>query len=103
VVRSHALSPHLVSFIGDQIHEEVRAGAAVVWGTGRECVPPHLVLPIGCQPSEPRHQQDARFLNLGDAGRPFSYEGLQHLPHLSNEVEFGFNIDLVSGYWHVRL
>jgi ribonuclease HI len=45
VFRNHTFSPHLESFIDDKIREEVRVGAAVVWGTVGECDPPHLAGP----------------------------------------------------------
>ena len=65
--------------------------------------PPHLVLPVGVEPSKPRKLNDGRFLNLWCKDSPFEFEGLHMLPALVDKGEYGYNVDDVSGYFHVRL
>ena len=64
---------------------------------------PHLVLPVGVEPSKLRMLHDARFLNLWNIDVPFKFEGLQSVPDLAGVGESGFSIDHSSGYWHVAL
>ena len=101
--KNHALTPVLEAFVDTKIAEEVQAGAARVWGKVGEVDPPHLVLPIGVEPSKPRKLHDARFLNLWCVDVPFKFEGLHLVPDLASSGEFAFNIDHSSGYWHVAL
>jgi ribonuclease HI len=103
VFNNHALSDEHTSFVSGKIAEELRTGAIRRWGLVGQVAPPHLVLPIGVEPSKPRKLNDARFLNLWCKDTPFSYEGLGTLPALADKGEFAFNIDHCSGYWHVPL
>ena len=100
---NHVLPPALESFVDVKIEEEVRAGAARVWGRVGLVDPPHLVLPIGVEPSKPRKLLDARFLNLWCVDVPFKFEGLPLVPDLSDVSDYAFNVDHSSGYWHVAL
>ena len=63
---------------------------------------PHLVLPVGVEPSKLRKLNDGRFLNLWCKDNPFEFEGL-HMLHLMDKGEYGYNVNDVSGYFHVRL
>jgi ribonuclease HI len=101
--RNHQLPPALEAFVDKKIAEEVRAGAARVWGAVGEVEPPHLVLPIGVEPSKPRKLHDARYLNLWCEDVPFKFEGLHLVPDLADAGELAFNVDHSSGYWHVAL
>jgi ribonuclease HI len=100
---NHGLPSHLSEFVGKKIGEAVVAGAVRVWGEVGVVDPPHLVLPIGVEPSKPRMLHDARFLNLWCMSIDFKFEGLHMLPDLMEKGEFGFNIDHTSGYWHIAL
>ena len=100
---NHALPTHLENFVGKKISEAVAAGAMQEWGKVGLVEPPHLVLPIGVEPSKPRMLHDARFLNLWCKSPQFKFEGLHMLPDLVDKGEFGFNIDHTSGYWHIAL
>ena len=101
--KNHNLPEELEKFVDGKIAEEVRAGAARVWGAVGAVEPPHLVLPIGVEPSKPRKLLDARFLNLWCIDVPFKFEGLQLVPDLTDQSDYAFNVDHSSGYWHVAL
>ena len=101
--RNHALTPELEAFVDKKVAEELRAGAARVWGKVGSVEPPHLVLPIGVEPSKPRKLHDARFLNLWCEDVPFKFEGLHLVPDLADAGDLAFNVDHSSGYWHVAL
>jgi ribonuclease HI len=100
---NHKLPPMLVDFVSRKVAEGVVAGAIKIWGRVGVDEAPHLVLPVGVEPSKPRLFHDARFLNSWCVDVPFKFEGLQSVPDLA---EFGDNaiaIDHSSGYWHVAL
>jgi ribonuclease HI len=57
--RNHLLSPAHKSFVSSEIQRELRIGAVRRWGTVGEVKPPHLVLPVGVEPSKPRKLNEA--------------------------------------------
>ena len=63
-VRNHVLSSAHKSFVSTEIQRELRIGAIRRWGKVGSVKPPHLVLPVGVEPSKPRKLNDGRFLNL---------------------------------------
>jgi hypothetical protein len=77
--------------------EEVAAGAARVWGRVGDVDPPHLVLPVGVDPSKPRKLHDARFLNLWLCDCPFKFEGLHLVPDVVSAGDNGLSVDDSSG------
>ena len=76
------LSPAHKSFVSTEIQRELRIGAVRRWGDVGNVKPPHLVLPMGVEPSKPRKLNDGRFLNLWCRDSPFEFEGLHMLPAL---------------------
>ena len=58
---------------------------------------------MGVEPSKLRKLNDGRFLNLWCKDSPFEFEGLHMLPALMDKGEYGYNVNDVSGYFHVRL
>jgi len=101
--RNHLLSPAHTSFVSSEIQRELRIGAIRRWGTVGDATPPRLVLPVGVEPSKPRKLNDGRFLNLWCKDSPFQFEGLHMLPALVDKGEYAYNVDDVSGYFHVSL
>jgi hypothetical protein len=101
--RNHVLSPAHESFVSAEIQRELRIGAVRRWGDVGSVKPPRLVLPVGVEPSKPRKLNDGRFLNLWCGDSPFEFEGLHMLPALVDKGEYGYNVDDVSRYFHVRL
>jgi hypothetical protein len=101
--RNHVLSPAHRSFLSSEIQRELRIGAVRRWGAVGKVEPPHLVLSVGLEPSKPRKLNDGRFLNMWCKDNPFEFEGLHMLPALVDKGEYGYNVDDVSGYFHVHL
>ena len=100
---NHALQPDLHAFVSAEVARELRIGAISVWGPVGEVTPPRLVLPVGVEPTKPRKLNDGRFLNLWCKDMPFAFEGLHMIPAVFDKGEYAFNVDHVSGYFHVRL
>ena len=87
--RNHALSPAHESFVSTEIQRELRIGAIRRWGNVGSVKPPHLVLPVGVEPSKPRKLNDGRFLNLWCTDSPFEFEGLHMLSALVDKGSTG--------------
>ena len=100
---NHALQPDLHAFVSAEVARELRIGAISVWGPVGGVTPPRLVLPVGVEPTKPRKLNDGRFLNLWCKDMPFAFEGLHMIPAVFDKGEYAFNVDHVSGYFHVRL
>jgi len=100
---NHRLDDDMRAFVTKEIARELRVGAISAWGDVGVATPPHLVLPVGVEPTKPRKLNDGRFLNLWCKDMPFEFEGLHLIPALVDKGEFAFNVDHVSGYFHVKL
>jgi len=101
--RNHALPSELSEFVTKEVARELRVGAITRWGKVGEVEPPHLVLPIGVEPTKPRKLNDGRFINLWCKDLPFEFEGLHMIPAVFDKGEYAFNVDHVSGYFHISL
>ena len=75
-------------FIDTTVFAWVSQGVIKVHSKIGECSPPHLVLPLTVEPSEPRLCHDERFLNLWIRDLPFK---LDHLPDLPRYVPQGIS------------
>jgi len=65
--------------------------------------PPHLVMPITVEPSEPRMCHDERFLNLWIKELPLKLDYISDLPRYVGKFHFQTTLDDKSGYDHVAL
>ena len=83
----------------------LRIGACIPWSQV-DSTPgslPHLILPLGVEPSKPRFIWDGRYLNLWMGGLPFFLEMLGKLPGMIPEGAKALSTDLKNGYYHVQL
>jgi hypothetical protein len=101
-VRNHVLSPAHESFVSTEIYRELRVGAIRRWGKVGSVKPPRLVYACKVEPSKPRKLSDGRFLNLWCKDSPFDFEELHMLPALVDTGGYGYNVNDVSGYFHVH-
>lgn len=101
ILPNHPSCKSFASFISDTLQDRLRSGAISVWGKVGVCTPPHLVLPLTVEPSEPRLCNDDRFLWIKD--RPFSLDSAQHLPKNVDKGFYQTVCDDKSGYDNIKL
>ena len=102
-IDNSAICTQFTDFISDTTAQLVASGVLAIWGEVGVVPPPHLVLPITVEPSEPRLCHDERFLNLWIRDLPFKLDHLSDLPRYVSPGHFQTAIDDNSGYQHVRL
>ena len=90
-------------FVAQTILEKVANGLLLVWGEVGKVDPPHLVMPITVEPSNPRMCHDERFLTCWIKDCPFSLDYITDLPRYVSVGHYQTTFDDKSGYDHVRL
>ena len=104
-VGNHPVEGHLEEFVDSEVARMIRIGAALPWSSV-DPTPgshPHLVLPLGVEPSKPRFIWDGRFLNLWMTSLPFCLDTLGKVPGMVPEGAKALSADLKNGYYHVQL
>ena len=99
--------PHeFSSWVTGEIAALVQTGCVARWEdiADTELHPkPHLVLPLGVEPTKPRLLWDARWLNLMCKHSPFSMDGVGKVAQCAWRGAHMVTIDHKSGYHHVGL
>ena len=104
-VGNHPVESHLSDFVDGEVARMLRIGACIPWSQV-DSTPgslPHLILPLGVEPSKPRFIWDGRYLNLWMGELPFCLETLRKLPGIIPEGAKALSADLKNGYYHVQL
>ena len=104
-VGNHPVESHLSDFVDEEVARMLRIGACIPWSQV-DSTPgslPHLILPLGVEPSKPRFIWDGRYLNLWMGDLPFCLETLGKLPGMIPEGAKALSADLKNGYYHVQL
>ena len=81
----------------------MRKDSLAIWGSVGCVDPPHLVMPITIEPSNPRMCHDECFLNLWVKHLPLNLDYTSHLPRYEGKSHFQTTLDAKSGYDHVAL
>lgn len=83
-------------WVEEQVHKMLAAGAV-----RRVSSQPHIVTPLGVEPTKPRFLMDCRFLNLWCLNPPTVLGGLKTVPGMVHiGKSFIASIDEKSAYWH---
>ena len=103
--RNHPIaeSTEFSPFVDSKLQAMVASGALRRLGPVGSVSRPHVVLPVGVEPTKPRLICDARYVNLWCRDLPFSFDHLGLLPRLADSAEPMFTLDHTSGYVHVRM
>ena len=102
---NHPVEGHLEEFVDSQVARMLRIGAALPWSSVDPAPGsrPHLVFPLGVEPSKPRFIWDGRYLNLWMTSLPFCLDTLGKVPGMVPEGAKALSADLKNDYYHVQL
>ena len=53
IFANHLSCKPFASFMSDALLDHLRSGTISLWGKVRECIPPHLIMPLTVEPSKP--------------------------------------------------
>lgn len=90
-------------FIRKTLLCHLQTGAILLVGKVGHVKPRYLALPLTVEPSKPRMCPDAQFLNLWMLDKPFSLDGVTHLPRHVFTDTYRTILDDKSGYDNLLL
>lgn len=92
------------SWVSEQIAKLLASSVIQKWSSVADISvdpKPHMVMPLGVEPSKPRLFLDARWLNLMMRHIPFTMDGVGKVAQVAWEGAFQATLDHASGFHHV--